>query len=279
MSKVDISHLYAMPSYDHGGKKLPVVGITVDMVDTRIDVDSTWYSVYPWYAIGRRYCDSIVRAGGAPVMLCYNLSNIISYAETIDALLVTGIGSDIDPTFYGEKFKHKATVSRPMKTQFEWAMIQKMIDMNKPILGINVGMQLINVAYGGTLTQHILEEFPNAISHMQQRSLALASHTVKISKKTKLYKCLQEFDVGCISSLKSDDNFLVLETNSYHRQALNKLGKGLKVNAIAEDGMIEGIESTENNFCMGVQWNAEFLINCADSSLFRAFVEATFCEV
>lgn len=267
------NYLYELASYSHNKKKPPLIGVTIDMIDTRFDNDGTWYSQYPWYAIGRRYCDAIVRSGGVPIMLCYNLSNVETYSNIIDGLLITGIGSDIDPTFYGEEHKHKATVSRPMKTQFEWAIAKKTIDLNKPILGINSGMQLLNVIQGGTLYQHITEDFEGAKIHIQQNPLITSYHEVSVNKSTKFFEYVKKFDKDYVDSVESDSENIFIKTNSYHRQAIKDLGENLRINAKADDGIIEGIEMIDKDFCVGVQWNPEFFINELDKYLFNSFID------
>ncbi|MDR3285688.1 MAG: gamma-glutamyl-gamma-aminobutyrate hydrolase family protein [Holosporales bacterium] len=277
MIKPDLSHIYEIPSYKHDNGITPVIGITIDMIDPKEDIDGSWYSESPWYAIGRRYCDAVVRAGGIPILLCYNLSNVDQYIKTIDGLLITGISSNIDPTFYGENSYGKINVSKPNKTQFEWAMIKKMIDANKPVLGINAGMHLINVICEGTLSQLFIESLEKIeIKDHQQLPLFKPCHEVKIEKNTKIFEFINKTDEFHEIPLKNDSKFLYTETNSYHSQVIKKLGKHLKINAISSsDRIIEGIESTKAKFCVGVQWNAEFLINGIDKALFKAFVSSS----
>jgi putative glutamine amidotransferase len=207
-------------------------------------------------------------------MLCYNLSNVETYSRVLDGLLVAGVSADIDPVFYGENV-HKTTNSRPKKTQFEWAISKRMIDMNKPVLGINTGMQIINVVQGGTLCQNFAEERRDAYNHQQQAPLIFPHHEVIINKATKLCGYIGDFASNRATPLREDSTSIVIETNSYHRQVIKTLGERLKESAVSPDNVIESIESTELDFCVGVQWNAEFFVTAADRAIFSAFIAAS----
>lgn len=271
----DLMRLYELASYEHENKNAPIIGIPLDAIDSRNDTGGFWYSEYPWYAIGRRYCDAIVRNGGIPVLMGYNLSSVDRLADIIDGLLLAGVGYDIDPIFYGEHFRHRTTITKPARSQFEWAITQKMMDRNRPVLGINSGMQLINVMRGGTLFQHLIEEVPDSLTHAQSTLMIYPHHDVQILGDTSLFEMIEESDEEYASSIKSEDEkSLLIKTNSYHHQGIKKLGDGLKINAVSSDGIIEGIEYPDSYFCIGVQWNAEFLTSLVDFALFKKFIQA-----
>ncbi|MDR1112349.1 MAG: gamma-glutamyl-gamma-aminobutyrate hydrolase family protein [Bacteroidales bacterium] len=271
----DLMHFYEIVSYNHTHEKEPIIGISIESIDSRISRDSFWYSAYPWYAIGRRYCDAVVKFGGIPVLLCLNLSSVSHYAKLLDGIIIQGISFDMDPVFYGDPFKHKTTVTRPERAQFDMAIVKKMIDQNKPVLGINYGCQLINVVSGGTLYQHIPEEVPNAKNHTQRTLLIYQQHRTKILPGTNLYDISSAADTT-YSKLKKDSKTgcLVFRTNSYHHQCIKEIGTDMRVFARAEDDVIEGIESTNHNFCIGTQWNAEFLSTPIDIAIFNSFVDS-----
>ena len=131
------------------------------------------------------------------------------------------------------------------------ALLKKM-----PLLGICGGAQLLNVALGGTLIQHIPDAVPGALAHEQPNPRNEAGHLITIKEKTHLAK---------ITDMKE------VPVNSSHHQAIKEPGENVVVNAVASDGVIEGIELSDHPFCVGVQWHPEFLISKADEKLFTAF--------
>ncbi len=258
----------------------PLIGVPLDFVDINDIAEDSSYSSYPWYAIGKRYCDAVVCSGGVPVMLCYNASNIGKYIDVLDGILVAGSAFDIDPSLYGERERHKTTISRPMRTQFEWAIIKKMMDRDKAILGISGGMQLLNVIDGGTLYQHVPEGLPNALNHTQYKAMTYPHHDVEIFPESILYQEIFQYDeVFATSVSQPASGALRVPVNSYHHQGVKRLGRHFHVVAKTSDGLIEAIESTQLRFCVGVQWNAEFCLTPADWALFRAFIAAAKARV
>lgn len=271
----DLIRLYEIASYDHSSWKAPVIGITIDAIDSRNCCDSSTYSEYPWYAIGRRYSEAIVRCGGIPVLVCNNLSSISRYVDVLDGLLLSGTAVDIDPVFYGETFRHKTTATRPIRTQFDIAITRKMMIRGKPILGINYGCELINVMYGGTLCQHIIEELPAAEIHIQEPLLVFPQHKIAIMTGTKVYDAIVASDAAYASSITNPSTkYLEIEVNSFHHQCIQTVGDGLAVTARAPSGIVEGIEAMNVDFCVGTQWHPEFLLNVVDYAIFQAFIEA-----
>jgi putative glutamine amidotransferase len=128
-----------------------------------------------------------------------------------------------------------------------------------PVLGICGGQQLLNVALGGTLIQHIPDEIADALPHRQPNPRNEPGHEVCIVTGTLLHR---------IAGAER------LAVNSAHHQAVKDAGPGVVIDAMAEDGVIEGIEDPRRHFCLGVQWHPEFEINEADRHIFRAFVAA-----
>ena len=128
-----------------------------------------------------------------------------------------------------------------------------------PVLGICGGMQLMAVALGGTLIQHLPDALPDALPHEQPNPRNEAGHTVTLTPGSRLHQ------------IAGMDSFPV---NSAHHQAVATTGPRVQVNAVAPDGVIEGIESTARRFCIGVQWHPEFHISPADNALFVAFIES-----
>ena len=233
--------------------KRSIIGITVD------SESPGEYSRQPWYALIKNYFQMVSDAGGGPILLPHEIKLINLYIEKIDGLLITGGDFDIDPQLYGEKKKFRKIKSKKNRTNFEIEITKKAIRKNIPILGICGGQQLLNVAFGGTLIQHIPKEIKNPLKHEQPNPRTEAGHRVKILGNTLLHKIT---------------NKKIMHVNSAHHQAVKNPGKNLTVNAIAEDGLIEGIENNNQRFCLGVQWHPEYSIDSGDKKIFQAFVSA-----
>ncbi|MDB9762576.1 gamma-glutamyl-gamma-aminobutyrate hydrolase family protein [Alphaproteobacteria bacterium] len=233
--------------------KKPLIALTLDYETSK------GYSKYPWYAIRENYFTSIEESGGIGVGIPHNMKDIISLLHKIDGLVITGGNFDIDPNIFGESHVHKTVKLKENRTNFELLAAEIMLKQNKPVLGICGGEQLINVLYKGSLIQHIPDEIKNPIEHEQKNPRNEAGHSVTIQENTKLH------------SIISKQNIMV---NSAHHQAIKVPGKGLIVNAISNDGVIEGIEDPTKKFCIGVQWHPEFFIQDSDNKLLNAFINA-----
>ena len=233
--------------------KKPLIALTLDYETSKE------YSKYPWYAIRENYFTSIEESGGIGVGIPHNMKDIVSLLHKIDGLVITGGNFDIDPNIFGESSVHKTVKLKENRTNFELLAAEIMLKQNKPVLGICGGEQLINVLYKGSLIQHIPDEIKNPIEHEQKNPRNEAGHSVTIQEHTKLY------------SIISKKNIMV---NSAHHQAIKVPGKGLIVNALSNDGVIEGIEDPTKTFCIGVQWHPEFFIQGSDNKLLKAFINA-----
>lgn len=231
----------------------PLIGITFD------SRDPGGYSNYPWYALRENYCSSIQRAGGIPFPLTHELDLVDDFLSRIQGLLITGGGHDVDPKLYGETTLHPTTAPKPKRTLFELEIIKRALEKNTPVFGICGGEQLINVALGGTLIQHIPDEVPGALEHVQKKCRQTFCHIVKIVPNTFLHKIIK---------------METLEVNSVHHQAVKDLAPTAILNAIAPDGIIEGFEVPQYRFCMGLQWHPEFLISSKEQDVFKAFIQA-----
>lgn len=202
------------------------------------------------------YVRAIRKAGGVPVVLpCTDGSpeDVAAYLTLLDGLLMQG-GADIPPVEYGEAPHPTAVALADDRYQFEKAMITAWIKKTeKPLLGICLGSQWINVAHGGSLVQDIPSEF--GVNHRNTQ------HPVVMKPECRLGEIFQaqEFAV-----------------NSFHHQAVKRLGKGLKIAAVSKDGIVEGIETVDpNRFLIGVQWHPERMPESATQQrLFKAFVQA-----
>jgi putative glutamine amidotransferase len=233
--------------------KAPVIGVTLDAEEPG------GYSKFPWYALRQNYAESISRAGGVPVMLAHAPERVADYLGLIDALVITGGHFDVDPAMFGATATHPTVKLKTARTAFEFAIVKGALERDIPILGICGGEQLLNVALGGTLVQHIPDEVPDALAHEQTNPRDQPSHTVSIKAGTRL------------RALVGADQLAV---NSAHHQAVKDVAPGLTVNATATDGVIEGIEDSRRRFCLGVQWHPEFSLNEGDARIMAALVAA-----
>lgn len=233
--------------------KQPIIGITAD------SEEPGGYSKYPWYALRQNYCSAVREAGGVPVVLPHELSLVAAYAQMIDGIVVSGGNFDVDPKLFGADERHPKVTLKEGRTDFELAITRAMLEADKPILGICGGQQLLAVALGGTLIQHIPDEVDNPLAHEQLNPRHQAGHDVRVVEGTVLHRVVGETE---------------LPVNSAHHQAVKNMPEALMVDAVAPDGVIEGVEDPRRKFCIGVQWHPEFHISPADVKLFAAFVEA-----
>jgi putative glutamine amidotransferase len=231
----------------------PVVGLTLDAEQPG------GYSKYPWYAMRQNYAEAVIAAGGLPVALPHEAALAAAYLEAIDALVVTGGAFDVDPSLYGDGDRHATVVLKEGRTAAELALTQGALARDLPVLGICGGEQLLAVALGGTLVQHIPDSIPDALEHEQPNPRHEPGHPVAIAAGTLLHRI-----VGADQ----------MRVNSAHHQAVRTPGPHAVVNATAPDGVVEGLEDRRYRFCLGVQWHPEFFIDAGDRRIFDALIAA-----
>lgn len=231
----------------------PVIGVTLD------SEQPGGYSKYPWYALRQNYAEAVAAAGGLPVALAHDVALAGDYLDRIDALIVTGGAFDVDPSLYGEGERHATVMLKEARTQAEMALMRGALGRNLPVLGICGGQQLLAVALGGTLIQHIPDAIPNALAHEQPNPRHEAGHAVSVVADTLLRRIVGAPD---------------MRVNSAHHQAVRDPGRYAIVNASAPDGVIEGIEDPRYRFCLGVQWHPEYFIDPGDRRIFDALIAA-----
>ena len=232
----------------------PLIGVTLD------SEQPGGYSKYPWYAIRQNYAEAIIAAGGLPIALPHDPALAAEYLGHIQALVVTGGAFDVDPSLYGDGERHETVTLKQGRTAAELALMRGALERNMPVLGICGGQQLLAVALGGTLIQHIPDSIPNALPHEQPNPRHEPGHAIAVTSGTLLHRI-----VGATE----------MRVNSAHHQAVRHPGPRAIVNAVAPDQVIEGVEDPRYRFCLGVQWHPEFSIDPGDRRIFDALIAAT----
>lgn len=236
--------------------KKPVIAILPEIME---DSEYAKYSTKPWYAVRECYANAVSAYGGVPIMFTHMHDNIQDMLSIVDAIIIAGGDSNIPPDLYGEEQKYPFQIGRP-RAEFEIKLLKQALALDMPIMGICHGMQIINVALGGSLYQNILKDIPGSTDHQHKSSRDKTCHEIFINKDSKLHT---------MTGLESSS------VNSSHTQSVNELGKGLIVAATAPDGVVEAIESTEHNFVLGFEWHPEFLVNPQlDAPLFQSLIQA-----
>lgn len=205
---------------------------------------------------------AITEAGGLPFVLpnLWDEAFIRETAKVLDGLLLTG-GGDVDPAYFGEEPHPNLGSITPERDFYEIALIQEMLLMNKPVLGICRGCQILNVAAGGDMYQDIYAQHDTPLlQHHQQAPFWHSSHFIEVREHSHLYSIVKNYRY---------------KVNSFHHQSVRNLGEGFTVCAMSSDGITEAFESTQHRFVIGVQWHPEYLREDVHSArLFQAFVEA-----
>jgi putative glutamine amidotransferase len=200
-------------------------------------------------ALGMTYLRTLDAAGAIPVVLPpVGTDHLAPLIDRLDGICLSG-GPDLDPAAYGADGRHvELGPTEPSLDAFELGLVRMALMRNLPILAICRGSQALNVACGGTLHQHVP-------GHRQTESASVATHEVEIRAHSRLHRMVRT---------------RTLAVNSFHHQAVDQLGDGLRLVATASDGTIEGIEG--DGFVVGVQWHAETM--AAHVPLFEALVTA-----
>jgi putative glutamine amidotransferase len=228
----------------------PVIGITTD-----IDGDRK-------HQLNTNYVTAIIQAGGLPLILPIGIeTDAKQVANMLDGILLTG-GGDIDPTLFDEEPHAKLGEVTPSRDSLEIEVAKEMLQVDKPILGICRGLQILNVALGGAIIQDIHSQSANTVlQHSQKAPRSHPSHFVQIEKDT---------------ILESITETQTIKVNSFHHQAVKVVPEPLRISGTASDGIIEAVESTAHDFVLGVQWHPEALAEYGDAvsnRIFDKFVE------
>ncbi len=211
--------------------------------------------------VPQTYIQAIERSEGIPVILpcTHNNDAYTYYGRQCDGFLFCG-GDDVTPLLFGEELMTDHGATDLGTDRFHLSLMKYALSLKLPILAICRGMQILNIALGGTIFQDISMRWPASLNHMQLSSdRSDPCHEIAVQKDSILSKFFSEHEM----------------VNSFHHQCIRVLGKELKISAVASDGIIEAIESDNLPFVVGVQWHPECMTETSDSmrELFFTFVE------
>jgi putative glutamine amidotransferase len=209
------------------------------------------------------YEESVRRAGG-DVRVLTPADPPADVIRSVQGVLLTG-GGDVRPDLYGATPHATFDPAEPGRDEYEIELVRRAIDADLPVFAICRGVQLLNVARGGTLIQHIPDEVGTTVEHRLKEPRFAIAHDVWIESRSLLERLMGErFESG-----------EACPVNSRHHQAPKDLGEGLVASASAPDGVVEALEDPTRRFCLGVQWHPENFYRTGEfRSLFEAFVQA-----
>jgi putative glutamine amidotransferase len=233
----------------------PLIGISVSNKRDPSDLADI-------YSIQTPYAQAVAEAGGLPVLVPNGLQSDTLHAllERLNGLLLSG-GGDIHPKFYNAEPIPSLRSVDETRDLCELAMVRWAFERQIPCLAICRGIQVINVAMGGSLIKDIQAEYPTSIDHdLHDQSPNMLAHHVRILRDSRLADIFGADEI---------------ETNSRHHQAILKLAEEIRIVAEAPDGIIEAIEAPEHPFFLGVQWHPERLLDRHESrALFESLTES-----
>ena len=215
-----------------------VVGVAANLCP----VDAEGKNIHS--SVSCKFAESIRQVGGLPLVIPVGDESIVrDYVEMIDKLILTG-GQNVHPQFYGEKKTIESDDYNLVRDEFELALLKEALRQNKPIMAICRGVQLVNVAFGGTLHQEIE-------GHWQGLPFG-TSHTI------------ETVEGSVVAKLFGKES----QVNSVHRQSIQDLAPNFRVTAVdPRDQTVEAIESVDEHRIIGLQWHPEFLVNEEDGNL------------
>jgi putative glutamine amidotransferase len=214
------------------------------------------------FGMSRPYITALEVVGAAPVILplALGIGTLRSLYDRLDGLFMAG-GGDLNPACYGKGTYTKTEGIDSLRDEAELILTRWALEDGMPLLGVCRGVQTMNVAMGGTLIQDVTDQWPNAMRHQYfpEKPRHYVAHDIAVLPDTHLSAILGHS----------------ARVNSFHHQAIEKVGTGFRVAAYAPDGVVEAIERQNGSFAVGVQWHPESLIDTDSSmyALFEAFVK------
>lgn len=210
------------------------------------------------------YEESVRRAGGDVRVLDRMTDRPSDVVAGVHGVLLTG-GGDVQPSIYGTSAHPAFDPAEPGRDEYEIELVRRALEADLPLFAICRGIQVLNVAKGGTLIQDIPDEVGTTVEHRVKEPRFAIAHDVWLTSDSLLEQTLRE-------RLENADSCAV---NSRHHQAPKDVGEGLAVTATAPDGVIEALEDPSRRFCLGVQWHPENFWRTGEfRALFEAFVQA-----
>lgn len=233
----------------------PIIGITTGCEQKAKKI----YSL-----VSKNYVDSVIKAGGAPVLIPFfdDIELAKTYLDSLDGLILSGGFEDVCPLAYGENPIPEVNQICEKRDRIEFALMKEAYKRDLPMLGICRGMQVMNVALGGSLYQDIFKQVEGTLGHLPRHiEVHNLYQEIEIKKDTKLYKIFGAEEI---------------KINSFHHQAIKKVASQLVITAKAADGIIEAVESPTRKFTVGVQWHPEDLTSHHEEfiGLFKGLVDA-----
>ena len=214
------------------------------------------------WVMNHRYYEAVAETGGAPFMIPLLREEAVLRAlyERLDGVFIAG-GVDVDPAAYGEAAHELCGRTDPERDRVELLFTRWALDEGKPVLGVCRGMQVMNVARGGTLLQDCTDQLPGSLKHDYFPTAGFArdhlAHEVRLGDGTRLREIFAAETV---------------QVNSMHHQGVCRLGNGLVASAWAPDGLVEALETAGDAFAVGVQWHPEQLV-ASDAGTRRLFAD------